>query len=115
MLLRVKEFIKAYEADIVLVIGILLVSVISFGLGRLSARRVEHVPIQVEEASGLTKVCQPQPQSSKLSPLVASKNGTKYYFPWCSGVKLIKEANKISFGSEDEAKEAGYELAANCN
>lgn len=126
MLSRVKEFIQAYEADIVLVIGILLVSIMSFGLGRLSAGRAEHTPIRIEEKTGLASY-QPQPQSPTSSPaapspshslqaqVVASKNGTRYYFPWCSGVKLIKESNKIRFTSEAEAKQAGYELAANCN
>lgn len=46
--------------------------------------------------------------------IVASKNGKKYYFEHCSGVKRIKEANKIWFSSEFEAKKAGLTLASNC-
>ena len=46
--------------------------------------------------------------------VVASKNGTKYHFPWCSGAKTISEANKIYFNSIEEAGAAGYTPAANC-
>ncbi|MFA6416030.1 MAG: hypothetical protein WCW56_00910 [Candidatus Paceibacterota bacterium] len=46
--------------------------------------------------------------------LVASKNGTRYYYEHCSGVKRIKETNKIYFDSEGEAMARGLTLAANC-
>ena len=45
---------------------------------------------------------------------VASKSGSKYYLPDCSGVKRIKEENKVWFGSVEEAKAEGYEPAKNC-
>ncbi len=48
------------------------------------------------------------------SEVTASRNGTKYYFPWCSGVARIKEENKITFPDENSAKSAGYSKAANC-
>ena len=44
--------------------------------------------------------------------LIASRNGTKYYLPWCGS--NIAEKNKIWFNSEDEAKAKGYSPAANC-
>ncbi|MDO8620117.1 MAG: hypothetical protein Q7R64_02095 [bacterium] len=46
--------------------------------------------------------------------LVASKGGTKYHFPWCSGAQRISEANKIWFSSAEEARKAGYTPASNC-
>lgn len=46
--------------------------------------------------------------------VVASKSGTKYYFPWCGTAKRIKEENKVWFASRAEAEAAGYEPAANC-
>jgi len=46
--------------------------------------------------------------------LVASKNGTRYYYEHCAGVKRIKEANKIYFDTEAEAIARGLTLAANC-
>ena len=45
---------------------------------------------------------------------VASKNGTKYHLPWCSGAKRIGEANKIWFATKEAAEKAGYTPAANC-
>lgn len=45
---------------------------------------------------------------------VASKSGSKYYLPDCSGVKRIKEENKVWFDTVDEAKAEGYEPAKNC-
>jgi hypothetical protein len=46
--------------------------------------------------------------------VVASKNGTKYHYPWCAGAKQIAEKNKISFPSIEAARAAGYTPAANC-
>lgn len=48
------------------------------------------------------------------SLIVASKNGTKYYFNWCSGINRIKEENRIYFESEEKAREEGYEIASGC-
>ncbi len=45
---------------------------------------------------------------------VASKSGSAYHFPWCSGAKRIKEANKIYFNTKEEAEKAGYRPAGNC-
>ncbi|MSU56037.1 MAG: hypothetical protein EXS51_01885 [Candidatus Taylorbacteria bacterium] len=45
---------------------------------------------------------------------VASKGGTKYYFPWCGSAARISEANKIWFNSVEEARKAGYTPASNC-
>ena len=52
------------------------------------------------------------PSSGKQ--FVASKNGTKYYLPNCSGAKRIKPENLIGFPSREAAEAAGYGKAANC-
>ena len=49
-----------------------------------------------------------------LQQVVASKNGTKYHLPWCPGAKQIKDENKITFISAEEARVQGYTPAANC-
>ena len=46
--------------------------------------------------------------------VVASKSGTKYHLPTCSGAKSIKPDNLITFASIAEAEAAGYTPAANC-
>ena len=45
---------------------------------------------------------------------VASKSGTKYYLPSCSGASRIKEENKVWFASVEEAKARGLEPASGC-
>ena len=45
---------------------------------------------------------------------VASKNGSVYYAPNCTGAKRIKDENKIWFSTIQEAKDLGYRPAANC-
>ena len=45
---------------------------------------------------------------------VASKNGTAFYLPTCSGANRIREENKIWFASKAEAIGMGYKPAANC-
>lgn len=47
--------------------------------------------------------------------IVASKAGKRYYFKHCSGVKRIKEANKVYFSSESEAQARGLTLASGCS
>ena len=46
--------------------------------------------------------------------VVASKTGTKYYFPWCGALGRIKPENQVSFASPALAQAAGYQPAANC-
>lgn len=109
----------------------LLISVAaaSFGLGRLSVLPQN----EQEETRGLALVQKPSirtsttieapasveeanPTSAETSSsgYVASKNGTKYHLPWCSGAKRITEENKVFFDTKEEAEAQGYSAAANC-
>jgi methylphosphotriester-DNA--protein-cysteine methyltransferase len=45
---------------------------------------------------------------------VASKNGTKYHLPWCSGAQRIKDENKVWFKTKEDAEKAGFMPASNC-
>lgn len=45
---------------------------------------------------------------------VASKSGTKYYLPTCSGAKRIKEENRVWFDTKADAEAAGYGPATGC-
>lgn len=59
-----------------------------------------------------------QAQTETASPstgaYVASRNGSKYHLPWCSGAQRIKEENKIWFDSKEEAERRGFSPAKNC-
>ncbi|MBV9159067.1 MAG: hypothetical protein JO019_00515 [Candidatus Kaiserbacteria bacterium] len=46
--------------------------------------------------------------------IVASKSGTTYYYPWCTGATKIGAGNMRYFASEDAAKKAGLHPAKNC-
>lgn len=89
---------------------VVLIGLISFGLGRLSALEEAKPPISVQTAPQLDS-----PQGMYFGGLiVASKSGNSYYFPWCSGAEKIAPANRIWFDSNDEARAAGYAAAKNC-
>lgn len=60
---------------------------------------VSATPIAVAPASGM---------------YLASKNGTKYYLPSCSGAKRIKDENKVWFATKADAEASGRTPASNC-
>ncbi len=122
--------------DVYTALIIILVGVGSFGLGRLSGLDKNRSPITLEHmiAEQAAPTASPAGALGSSSPekvsnenvqekvtqtpleggVVASKNSTKYHFPWCAGAKQIKEENKIWFASAAEAEKAGYTKAGNC-
>ena len=84
----------------------------SFGLGRLSS--VDEIRVPLTVTASTASVASASSVKEESSAIVASKNGTKYYLPSCSGAKSIKEENKVWFESAAEARALGYEPAANC-
>jgi len=121
---QIKQFIKSNESELILALGVVLISFISFSAGRLSAPGQEKQPISIEYAvpAAVNSAFQNIINDSTLQGLeersegsyVASKNSTKYHLPDCSGAKRIAEHNKIWFVSKEEAESVGYTPAANC-
>jgi hypothetical protein len=112
---------------------ILLVAVTSFSLGRISGLEDGKDPVRVisrdlygggsrEQAASVgasaaddEKIGDSMPETQPDSgQVVASKNGSKYHYPWCSGAKQISENNLIVFNSIEEARAKGYTPASNC-
>lgn len=92
---------------------ILLVGLSAFGLGRLSAKPHEGARLIINTPeSQVAGVGQALVGNEKA--YVASKSGTKYYLPTCSGASRIQEENKVYFATQTQARVAGYEPAANC-
>lgn len=89
--------------DVLVVLIIILVGFASFGLGRLSVVENNREVVQIEQSASVAQ-----------STYVASKNGSVYHLPWCSGAQRISEKNKIFFNSKEEAERAGYRPAGNC-
>lgn len=109
------EKIKGSESEICRVLIILSIGFLAFGLGRLSKLEESKPPITIIDSSPVD--IQPTVEADSTASLgnfVASKSGSSYYFPWCQGVKKIKEANKIWFKTKAEALAAGYSPAGNC-
>ena len=133
---KIKQFLKSETANnLYIVLIIILVAFGSFGLGRLSKVEEKKESISIEYPSDLPAQTElqktslsatqtttngysvDQTQQSALTgkkAFVASKNGSKYHFPWCPGAKQMKEENKIWFSTREEAESAGYSKAANC-
>lgn len=129
---KLKDFLSGrYFVPIV----IILITIISFSLGRVSGLQEKREPVRIINNSSAN----PLSASAKASDgqatslpsleqsaavgasdttsggvVVASKNSTKYHYPWCSGAKRISPKNLISFNSIEEARASGYTPAANC-
>lgn len=128
LLERIKVWLTENRRDLFLASLVFLVSIASFGLGRLSAIWPEEEPITIEnyESGSMNQESKAAATASNATPdsvsqipnsqgaYVASKSGSVYHFPECPGAKQIKEENKIRFETVEEARAAGYRPAANC-
>jgi len=101
---------------------IILIGFAGFGLGRLSLIEDNREQVRIEFPEYLSaRVLNAQKTldgsntaTTAQGLLVASKNGSKYHYPWCGGGKRISEKNKIWFDSVEDARKAGYTPAGNC-
>lgn len=50
MIAKIVEFVKAYEADIILAAGVVLISFLSFAVGYITAKEQLKEPIQIEKS-----------------------------------------------------------------
>ncbi len=118
IILNLRKIVRSGEALTALII--ILVATGSFGLGRLSVQTKEkesfqiNRPVSQKEAASAASAAVVNSNAPSSEKVVASKNGTKYHFPWCSGAKNISEANKIFFDTKEQAEQAGYSKASNC-
>ena len=48
MLTKIKEFVKSHQSDIILLIGVVLISLLSFAMGYIAAKYQEKEPIRIE-------------------------------------------------------------------
>ena len=100
---------------------VVVIASIFFALGRLSSLEERRVPIRIDspgaqQTASVIEANMPRTvlDSDVGGEVIGSKNGTKYYFPWCGTVKMIKPENQVKFASIEEARKAGYIPAANC-
>lgn len=113
--------------DLFLGLIMVLVAIGAFGLGRLSKIESSRTPVRIENEPTVhenTFGSKAQVQNGQTASIVgaaetstnvvASKSGTKYYYPWCSGVQKIVPANLITFSSKEQAESAGYTPSSTC-
>jgi hypothetical protein len=99
---------------------IVLVSLGSFGLGRLSMTKIDNVDqlnvkeegINISKNEGDTVEAFSTAPKEKL--YVASKNGKLYYSLGCAGAKRISPKNEVWFASSIDAEKSGYTLSTSC-
>ena len=120
----IKEKFKAFIAEDVYfyTVLIIVISMLSFGLGRMSVHETQSQKqpqiVLTEQSAAVAHVAVDSSATTTTTEVVknfvASKKGTKYHLSTCPGVKQIKEDNKVYFSSEAEAKASGYSRAKNC-
>jgi NADH:ubiquinone oxidoreductase subunit 3 (subunit A) len=49
---KIKEFIKEHWEEMILVIGVILISLLSFAIGYITAKEEQKQPIEIEYESG---------------------------------------------------------------
>ncbi len=99
------------KKEYLLVVILILIGLISFGLGRMSVlennQNREEVEFVVPELSKIDA-------DFKSFGYLASINGTKYYPRGCNSANRIKLENRIYFESGEDAKKSGFDRAKTC-
>ena len=108
------------KEDTFIVLTIILVALISFGIGRLTAPKSEPIQIKNLEKASVEQLQIPAAEEQESGDIdyegkvVGSVKSDKYHLPECPGAKQISEQNKVWFDSIEEAERAGYQPAGNC-
>lgn len=116
---RAREAARRVPRDALILAVLTLASLASYGLGYLSGRDAgQGSGVSIEVVPPATVAASASAAGGGAATVegqyVASKNGTKYYLPSCSGASRINEANKVWFATAAAAVAAGYAPAANC-
>ncbi len=120
MISKIRKFVEAYNNVLFLVLAIILVGLVSFGLGRLSVGTslsgdliIDSVPIETKK---IISAIQDEPAvvQQGSGEIIGNKNSKIYHRSDCSGAKMMSESNKVFFASIIAAKQAGYRPAGNC-
>jgi len=55
MLAKIIEFVKKYQSDIILTLAVILISLLSFAIGYITAREQNKEPIKIEQIQSYEK------------------------------------------------------------
>jgi hypothetical protein len=87
---------------------ILLVALVCFGLGRLSAL------LEMRGFITLTQTASAATGEPRGGGYIAGRRGSVYYYPWCGGAARIAPQERLEFATANDAEMAGYRAAKNC-
>ncbi len=116
---------------------IILIGLLAYGVGKLTTLTAQDTQVKIlypeqgavkgvststvptDTKVNVTSTTPAQKNISSVSEntgdiVVASKSGTKYHYPWCSGAKRISPINLVTYASIYDARKAGLTPAANC-
>lgn len=119
--MSIKDFTLKIKPYLNLLIFLLLLSII-FGIVYIYSHSPVKTPIEVTFVPIQNKIdILPNNETSTTTEtgksggvVVGSKNGTKYYYPWCGALNRIKPENRVQFTSVAIAMAKGYTPAKNC-
>lgn len=57
MLSNLPKFVKKYQEDIILIIGVILISLFSFAIGYITATYQEEQPLKIEKVGEYRNIC----------------------------------------------------------
>jgi hypothetical protein len=126
---RLGDWAKQNQGDFAVVAGFLLVALISFGIGYLTAPGmaknqliIENPQADISETAAgnvggtgdgaLVSGQAALKQTNGKGLIVASKNSKIYHWPWEAAAKKIKPENEVWFASEAEAQASGRSRSA---
>lgn len=133
---RLIEKIKLYQDSLFLMAVIVMVGVVGFGLGRLSAKyqtaelniqstlvnttELDKIVTAPIEKSIVDKDTSPPTKNREAiasnvgKKIVGNKNSKIYHYEDCPGALRMSEGNKMFFASVIDAQNAGFRPAGNC-
>lgn len=131
ILQKIKGFVIKHKEDILVYLVLVIVSISSFYIGKMSGKTLDNDNIYIvnseigdkvakNTASSITPIKtyvqnkNTYKQSQNGSMYVASSRGKLYYRIGCGGSTKLVESNKIFFNSSIEAEKKGYKPAKNC-
>ncbi len=120
-LAEVKEKIKTLATfltrkDIYAALVIVFVGLASFFLGAMWQNDRTSTQVTIEEDNtALNASNGANEEGSTTDAYVGSWTSKIYRLKTCPGVSVIRESNRVYFGSKSDAEAAGYTAAKNCS
>ncbi len=109
---KIKLHLLTYKVEFGISLIIALVGFSCYFIGvfsRFNVPKEDKIEIRPEEVAKKENT-----EKTDSQTIVASKNGKKYYFTWCSGASRISSKNRVYFNSTAEARARGLTADTHC-